>query len=440
MQIIRGENVTKEICALTRTAKFPTKELLQYQWHHLRKLLAHVYKNNIYYKQIFHDKHITPEMFKTPEQFLNFPILNKETLNTYNNLLIRSGVNYRYETKLTSGSTGVRVKILKDRNTQARARGVMFRNYSWHDIQIGDRQARFTGCVSDKQDKFKQRIKDFLANRIRMNVFDISKDSVFCFYKKMTEFKPKYIYGYPSSIFKFFNLLKDNNVDISKLKIHAIIVTGEILKNYQRTFLENSLKCPIINEYGSCETGPIAFECQANSMHLMADNLYIEIIKDGKLAKPGETGEIIVTELFNYRTPLIRYKLGDRITLKNNVSYNCACGRDLPIIEDISGRTSELIRLENNHHVHSEVFDYIFDYVCENIVAVKQYKITQKTISEFQCEIVPSTNISANHIKKIKEQFRNQLSNEVTVVINVVDYISPEKSGKLKYFNSEITQ
>jgi phenylacetate-CoA ligase len=272
-----------------------------------------------------------------------------------------------------------------------------------------------------------------------MDVFDFSNDQIITFYKKIIRFKPKYIYGYPSAIFTFFDkLLKIKSYDISKIKLNAIITTGEVLHSYQRTFLEEILNCPVVNEYGSCETGPITFECKNRNIHLMADNLYIEIINNGRAAKANETGETIITELFNYVNPLIRYKLGDRIKLKEILNYNCPCSRNLPVIEKVKGRTSEIVKLPNDKIIHSEIFDYISDKLLESNGGIKQYKVTQQNIGEFHYDIVPSGHFSDKTLELLRTLIQEYLGSETHLTVNIVENIPVTESGKLRYFESKI--
>ena len=74
-------------------------------------------------------------------------------------------------------------------------------------------------------------------------------------------------------------------------------------------------------------------------MHLMSDNLLIECVDEN--GQPSETGEIVVTDFYNFSTPLIRYRVGDFATLTHST---CSCGLTLPIIGNIHGRAYDLIR------------------------------------------------------------------------------------------------
>ena len=138
--------------------------------------------------------------------------------------------------------------------------------------------------------------------------------------------------------------MEENGLDISNLKIRAIVSTTEILHDYQRKYLESVYKCPVMDEYGASEVGIVAKECPKNNMHLVAENVIVEIIRDGERVGPNEFGEIVVTNLNNRMMPAIRYKVGDVGRLTEG---QCACGVKLPLFDVTIARDCDTIILED---------------------------------------------------------------------------------------------
>src|SRR6185295_20378238 len=110
-----------------------------------------------------------------------------------------------------------------------------------------------------------------------------------------------------------------------------------------RQIIESNFQCGVFDKYGSREFSGIAYECEAHEgHHIVAENYIVEILKDGVPAEPGELGEVVITDLNNFCMPLIRYRVGDLAVAMDNTK-TCPCGRGLPRIGRIEGRTQAII-------------------------------------------------------------------------------------------------
>lgn len=126
-----------------------------------------------------------------------------------------------------------------------------------------------------------------------------------------------------------------------RLKLKAIVSTGEVLTPEVRAIVSATFSCPIIDLYGAREMGTIAFQCPSGSgYHFCSDLLVCEVLDDkDRPVGAGEMGRVVLTSLYNYAMPLIRYDLGDfAVTARDP----CSCGRGLPAIERVVGRIRHL--------------------------------------------------------------------------------------------------
>lgn len=99
---------------------------------------------------------------------------------------------------------------------------------------------------------------------------------------------------------------------------------GELIHDFQRHEIEQGLGARVIETYGCSETGTVGYECPAGSVHIFAEHVEVEILRNGKPARPGEAGDIVLTCTTNRVMPLIRYRVGDRGRLSPDP---CRCGR-----------------------------------------------------------------------------------------------------------------
>ena len=134
-------------------------------------------------------------------------------------------------------------------------------------------------------------------------------------------------------------------------------VTGEQLYDEQRETISRVFGCSVANGYGSREAGFIAHECPDGGLHIMAEDVLVEIVDDGGTPQPpGAPGEIVITHLATGAFPIVRYRTGDVGALEPNA---CTCGRTLPLIKELHGRTTDFIVAHDGTVMHGLALVYV---------------------------------------------------------------------------------
>lgn len=113
-------------------------------------------------------------------------------------------------------------------------------------------------------------------------------------------------------------------------ELRALFVGGEPLSPARRARISALWGVPVVEEYGSTETGSLAGECASGRLHLWADRALFQVHdpETGRLSREG-AGQLVVTPLYREAMPLLRYNLEDSV----EVSYDpCDCGWLLPTI------------------------------------------------------------------------------------------------------------
>jgi len=422
IQAIRGEKVKPYLNELEVLEKCTKENFLRYQQEKLKQLINYVYNYIPYYKKKFQKLKISLSDIKNFKDLAQISPLVKD--NIRNNLKYLINPTLKHSWRSTSGTTGSPLIFPKDRLATAYMDAMMYQAYSWHGIDIGDKQARFWGSAVKPKDKIMQWIKDFLLNRKRLSAFNMSDKECLKFYHKLLKFKPKYFYGYVNAIYQFALALERKKINATELKVQVIICTGEVLFDYQRKKIQKVFGCKVVNEYGTTENGIIGFECKYGNMHIMP-TVYVEIIN---LDKNG-FGEILITELNSRSIPFIRYKTGDKGRLLN---VECPCGRPYPLIEIHEGRIDDYIRCPDGKLVYDAILAYTLkDYVW-------QFKAYQEKIDCLKVEVIPKNNFSSELQYKLKTKLQKYLGSDMNIDFIQVSYISSEPSGKLKYFVSKL--
>ena len=413
----RGEKSYSYLKEVKNAMMLNEEELNEYQKIKMNELIYYVNENILFYKKMFKRKGLNEKNFKKLSDLTKIDLMSKNNIKKYYHELENRKVK-RY-LRSTSGTTGSPLKFQKDTLALGYMDALMYEAYSWHGVQIGDRQGRIWGSAIEPRSRIIQRIVDLLMNRRRLSTFNIDRDTCKKFKNLITEFKVQYLYGYVNGLYEFAETMKRLR-EKWKLKLKCIIVTGEVLFEHQRNSIEEYFGTRVVNEYGTTENGVIAFECEHKNMHVMP-TVYLEIIKKDL----NGDGEIVVTELNSRSLPFIRYKVGDIGRIKN---VGCACGRQMPILELKRGRIDSYIKLPDG----KLVYDAILAYSLKNYaIAFRGY---QKELEKITIELVPNGELSEEKRKYVEKRLRKYLGNTIKIEFIVKGHIRKEKSGKLRYF------
>jgi len=367
-----GEKIGRFRRILEKTQWLPRVELEQYQLCLLRDSLHRAIEDIPYYREIMSDHGVALEQLTDLREFSKIPILEREDIRNRGQRLRSQSKHLRVEVRKTSGSTGEPLYLIKDKNATAAMNAIMWRNYAWHGIGMGDRQARVWAGPVSRLEKWKLDAKDFLQNRIRLSSFVMDRQRLEHFVGEILAFRPQYFYGYAQFVYRLATYLLEAGVDLGQLHLKGVIVTGEMIYRHQRKVIEEAFRAKMVNEYGCTEAGILGMECPNGKMHLMSDNLFIEVLKDGVPAAPGVEGDIVITELYASLMPLIRYRIGDRGIV---ASEQCPCGRGLPLLERLSGRITDPIEMCNGTIIDPHVIDFFLKERMEFYDSVRQWKI-----------------------------------------------------------------
>ena len=325
------------------------------------------------------------------------PFVTKSDLQvSLQDLVARPGPR-RVTRKVTGGSTGQPVTVLKDRRATAAEMAASWLGYGWFGVGIGDRMVRFWGEPSTWKRRVRFLAADLAMNRIRLSAFAFDDAALESYWNRCLAFQPDMIYGYVSMIEAFSRFLAARGYDGRRLGVKAVVTTAEALTLPQRELIRQTIHAPVQNEYGCGEVGPIAYECEQGSLHLMTENHVIEVITEkGTRAATGETGEIVVTDLNNVAMPLVRYRLGDMAVLGDH----CGCGRGFPVLERIWGRAYDFVEDPVGHRYHGEFFMYLFEDLRQQGAAIQQFQVVQQGATDLEVRIVTGRPHLASEVER----------------------------------------
>lgn len=394
----------------------------EYQLSKLNDLLNESFSNVPYYQSI-EDKISLP--LKDLHYFnQHFPKITKDKIVGASKNLENSLVN-SFAIHATSGSTGTPLQVKVSNQAESYRIANRMRFYKWWGLNLYDKHV-LIWRPSEKETSFLKNsiksLRNFLLGRLNIDVFDLHADTVHGHVKTIEKFRPKYLRGYKSGVLEFARLIYDNNIKIKDSTIQLIIVTSEVLLVEERHFIQDVFGAKVANEYGAADGGQFAFECPEGSLHVNEESV---------IMTTDSMNNLCITELFNYKMPLINYENQDRVIFSEG---DCPCGRTLKIIDHIVGRTADYIDCKDGNKKHSLIFIGIFNDIQNRFPkSIRQFRVVQD-MNSLIFEIVQDINYEPSIEDFLRENVYTKVCSDLDVYFEYVTSIERESNGKLRYF------
>jgi phenylacetate-CoA ligase len=413
---------------LNHTQWLNSDEIQEMQNSRLQRVIWHAYSNVPYYQNLFKVHNIHPNDIKSVDDLLKIPMLNKSdvTNNLYMDLFSIGHIKKEMHKITTSGSTGQPFVTYADRRQLEMRFATTLRALEWTGWKFGDRQLRLwhQRLGMSWSQAFKERFDALLLRRKFIPAFELTEQALEKLIQELNKFKPKLIDGYAESL-NFLSMYLKNGGKMN-FKPKGVMSSAQMLTSTTRNEIEEALGTKVFDKYGAREFSGIAYQCAFSADHHVMDESYIvEILSDGKPAKPGETGEIVITDLNNYSVPLIRYRIGD-LAVAVDSTLKCACGRGLSRIGEIQGRTQALVYCTNGRWLPGTFFAHFFkDF--DNIVLF--FQVIQEDKNGFTLKIVKGGHWNKESWEKLISNLREYIA-DTPVNVDFVESIPLLKTGK----------
>jgi len=434
MEKLMGTHTLKTLAELEKSQWWSPKKLKKLQEKRLRALIRHAYTNVPYYHRIFKERQLKPEDIRTQEDLRRLPILRKEDIrNNFEDMIAKNIERKNMEVQVTGGSTGVPLKFMRNKSALSYYRASCYRAYEWGGLDIfGDKWASLWGSPFDirRRDDIKSKLYYWVLRQKILPMFAVSDETMFKYAEILKKFRPKMIRGFASTLYLFANFLERN--DINYVTPNSVLSTAEYIPDYQKKYISEQFNCEVFDNYSSREFS-IGQDCKEHmGFHISVENVVLECIKNDGEPVVSEPGRFIVTDLANYAMPLIRYENGDMGTLTDEM---CTCGRGLPLIKSLSGRTSELIITPDDRMLTGAFFPHLFKDVLDGI---KEYQIIQEKKDKLKLKLIKTENYSEKHLKYVLGNIKKYTGEDMEIDVEFVDEIPLARSGKRRAIISKI--
>ncbi len=418
--------------AMEQTQWWDTTRLQALQLERLRALLKHAQVHVPYYRELFGRIGFNPGALRDITDLAKLPFLTKTEIRAHlEKLKADNAVGLaRFN---TGGSSGEPLIFFIGRERVSHDVAAKWRATRWWGVDIGDPEIVVWGSPIElgAQDRVKQ-LRDKLLRTKLLPAFEMSASKLDGFINEIRATRPKMLFGYPSALAHIAHHADEHGIAMNDLGIKVAFVTSEALYDHQHEQIEKTFGCPVANGYGGRDAGFIAHQCPAGGMHLTAEDIIVEIVDAaGRVLPHGESGEIVVTHLSTGDFPFIRYRTGDVGVLDDQP---CACGRGLPLLKAIEGRSTDFVVAQDGTVMHG----LALVYVIRDLPGVRQFKIVQENLQLTRVLLATDRQFDEANIGKIQSGIQQRLGSGVRVEIERMNEVPKEKSGKYRYVVSHV--
>lgn len=409
------------------------EELREYQDAQLRKLITHCYDNVQYYRRIMDERGLKPSDIESVSDLPKLPVLTREDIREHFEALTASNVNKNdLVMGHTSGTTGSPLEFYYDRRVCLMKNVVDWRQKAVAGITFGDRIAYFLGriVVPISQTKPPFWRHNFAANHLFFSSFHLSSDNIRHYVRKLREFKPHAVEGYPSTLSIIARFLESRGETIP---IKAVFSSSETLFPQQREVIESAFGAKLFDYYGLAERTVFATECEQHTgHHINSDFGIVELIGvNSKEANPGELGRIVSTGLHNFAMPLIRYRTSDVTSI---TSASCPCGRGFPVMADVTTKEEDVITTKDGRLISSSILTHPF----KPMKNVSESQIVQENRDTIRIKIVRRAGYDDSDTEYLINEIGMRIGREMNIHIEFVDEIERTAAGKFRWVVSKV--
>ncbi|MGK5015340.1 glycosyltransferase [Janthinobacterium sp. HLS12-2] len=429
---LKGHHSVRLLRRLERSQWWSAQQLQEWQLARLRALLRHAGEHVLYYRALFSSSGFDPEQVRKLADLSRLPLLRKVDIASARDSF-KSARAVGLRPFATGGSSGEPLQFFLGRRRISHDIAAKWRATRWWGVDIGDREAVLWGSPIELQAQDRLRsLRDGLLRTTLLPAFAMSPARLDGYVRRLRRWRPRMLFGYPSALCRIASHAGARALPLDGLGVKVAFVTAERLYDEQRAQIAAAFGCPVANGYGGRDAGFIAHECPDGGMHITAEDIIVEIVDgNGQPLPPGTTGEIVVTHLATQDYPFIRYATGDVGALG---TQPCACGRGLPLLQKIEGRSTDFITAVDGTVMHGLALVYIV----RELPQVQSFKIIQESLLRTRVLLVCVARLDDATRSAIVSGFQARLGSQVDIAIEEVDEIKAEASGKYRYVVSEV--
>jgi phenylacetate-CoA ligase len=427
--------IGKTLDFLEESQWWPADRLVEFRHQKLQAIIAQAYEHVPYYREVMDARRLKPGDIRKADDLPKLPLLTRQILRDVprERFLNQAMPAKHMSMGRTGGTTGEPLVFYISRTSRAYDRATLYRFYRWCG---GDRGALlFTVwaqlIVASRKDDLLRRLKRrYLTNEWILDAFAMTPEAMRQFVQAMCRLRPKMLRGYTSALTELARFVVREGLETPPLA--AMTTTAEPILPEQREVLERAFRTKLYDQYGCAEVNGVSFECeQRDGLHIASEHVIVEVVDDGGCPlPPGRVGRVVLTHLDNEAMPFIRYATGDMSALR---SGECPCGRQLPLMEPVRGRTLDMIIGLNGQYVYGAFFIHLQNELgWTQSLPVHEFQVVQTSADRLEYRLVSGRPPTPEELQVFIQRTQDYLG-PMQIDYRQVERVDRTRSGKLRY-------
>jgi phenylacetate-CoA ligase len=383
----------------------PAEEITSYQHNQLVALAKHADKYSVHFHKRLAAANLTPEDLSTPAGLRRLPVLSRRELQSAEDDIFCSMIPQAHapiKVHHSSGSTGEPVVVKRTAVSKMFYQATNLRESLWHRRDFSGSYAAITATGPDGITEMKTWGEPYswLFDTGPVYLKNITTD-VDEQVEWLRQIDPDYLLTYPNNLTALLQKFEQLGLKLPRLR--EIRSVAETVSDELRDYARKVFNVEIADTYSSEEVGTIALQCPVSGLyHTMSESLIVEILDEqGKECRPGQIGRVVVTDLHNFATPLVRYDLNDYA----EVSEDCSCGRGLKTLKRIVGRSRNMLLLPDG----SRHWPLVGCYRYREIAPIRQHQLIQRSRENVEVRLVADAPLTSEQEKQMSDLIQKAL-------------------------------
>lgn len=433
---LQGDRANTAIRSMDRHDAITPEEMLRVESGKLLRLLMHASASVPYYRDLFLGAGLLGGNGCDESRFAMLPLLTKDIIRKEFDRLVSSDLSdNRIDPNSTSGSSGSPLSFYTDLRSKCFRKGAVTRNRKWIGIRRGDPIVHLWGSPidADKASALRGKLHGLVTRELFLSAYHLRDEDMLDYAGRIRKFRPRLLVGYPSILQAFGTFCVSRGISFPSLR--AIVCSAESLFDDQRDRIERFFSVPVYNRYGCREVGDIAHEVPGvRGLVVNSDRVLVEILDyEGRSCAPGETGEIVITDLDNYGMPLIRYRIGDRGAWSDVEGRKK--GLPYPVLKLVEGRVLDVVVTPDGNHIGGTYWTILF----RQRPGIAIFQVVQRRVDGVNVRYVRADGVTHVDERYFREKIQELCGAAFNVEFEVVDSIAPDATGKFRIVVSEVS-
>lgn len=419
---------------LERSQWLPAQDLAGLQTRQLEAILEHVWATVPWYHARLRAAGLAPGQPFHPDAWQSMPLLTRREIQDAGPALHSTRLPPGHggiHCNRSSGSTGEPVEVLRSGLDQLMWQAATLRDHSWHGRDLSGSLCSIRAGVQRTPDGEWLRGWGPATNALfapgpcaALPIdTDVEEQA-----RWLTQRNPDYLLIYPTALAAVLRRLEAKGARLPELR--EVRTIGEVLSDDTRALCHKVLGVDAVDLYSSGEIGIIALQCPETGLyHIQSESLLVEILDAGGApCAPGSVGSVVVTTLHGFAMPLLRYALGDHA----EVAPPCRCGRGLPALRRVLGRTRNML-VTPRGEVRWPLVGFS-EY--RKIAPVRQYQIAQLALDHIEFRLVTDRPLTEEETLGLAATLKRNLGDFARIDFRYFQDLTAGAGGKFEEFVS----